>query len=270
MPQQYYNSVDEYKIHLQKKYTADLLADGKSLIPSVAVLECIYSKKSIEIAEIIRVKAGVFILSDSSERYRPLLFPRFLWRLVVDEERVKVKMRWDKLTSRRQKDLVNSLEQIDISYEDDERMAEHHFFRAQCYAHINCFGHPNPDNPPFIKDKKMSITLSDTTPFGTKQRRGSVLETACLFAKTTMMMNYLKMELSTSSFASSPYLVPLSKKIAEFMSKYKDEAISMLYKEEHRELKLNSAEASGAGEKEECITSVNKESGHPKDSGSNV
>ena len=145
-------------------------------------------------------------------------------------------MRWDKLTSRRQKDLVNSLEQIDISYEDDERMAEHHFFRAQCYAHINCFGHPNPDNPPFIKDKKMSITLSDTTPFGTKQRRGSVLETACLFAKTTMMMNYLKMELSTSSFASSPYLVPLSKKIAEFMSKYKDEAISMLYKEEHREL----------------------------------
>ncbi len=44
------------------------------------------------------------------------------------------------------------------------------------------------------------------------------------------------MELSVSPYASSPYLVPLYKKIAEFISKYKGEAISMLYLEGGREL----------------------------------
>ena len=53
------------------------MKNGKSLIPTVAVLNYVYSKNSIVMAENTRVRANIFNLSDNSEEHRPILFPSF-------------------------------------------------------------------------------------------------------------------------------------------------------------------------------------------------
>ena len=81
----------------------------------------------------------------------------------------------------------------------------------------------------------MQIVLSDLVPFGTKNRRNSILQDACLSAKTDQLVLNGKMEVSVSPYSSSPHLVPITQRITEFMTKYKEGAVKMLYDPAHRD-----------------------------------
>ena len=216
---------------------ADLLSEGHTAFPTVEVIDEIYSPATMAQAEALRQRfKNEFGRADTTEHLRPLLFPRFLWRFVFDREREKVQERWNKFSLKRQLELCRQLEEIKISAEDEERRAEHHFFRAQCYAHINAYGHVDPENPPFIKDKKMKIVLSDLVPFGSKNRWNSILQDASLAAKTNQLVRNGKMELSVSPYSSSPHQVPITQRISEFMSKHKEGAVKVLYDPEHEDV----------------------------------
>jgi hypothetical protein len=110
-------------------------------------------------------------------------FPPELWQWVMDDEKPKVKERWERFPSARRKELMEALMDIKISEEDEGRRMEAPLFRAQILANIDKFGHPNPDQPPNIKGFEFRIALEEwAVPFRTKPRRLSILERMSLAA----------------------------------------------------------------------------------------
>jgi hypothetical protein len=102
-------------------------------------------------------------------------------------------------------------------------------FRAQLYANIDRFGHPDPSNPPRIKGVKFDISIEEgATPVHSKPRRMPILERMCLVARVYLMMSNKMIQKSSSNWTSPVNLVPYPERINAFLTQYQGEAVARL------------------------------------------
>ena len=170
-----------------------------------------------------------------------------LWNLVDLCQRNSVQPRFDKYTPDRLQECIELiLTKLDI-YKDDEAVslqgeisidadtiASHHnerdYFLAQALANIDVFCFPDPDNPPRIKDYKVSIETTDEVPVRARPRKYSLLQQAFLEAKTGMMLRQKKLQPSNSDWSHGLVLVPYHDRIQKFLDKWGDTAHLEIFK----------------------------------------
>ena len=73
----------------------------------------------------------------------PANFPRAFWKYVADTVKPLVAERWSRYSSERLAEIVEDLDHIDIC---KERPASLSYVKAQCYANIDCYYHPDEAN----------------------------------------------------------------------------------------------------------------------------
>jgi hypothetical protein len=98
---------------------------------------------------------------------RPEAFPEHLWTYVEDRIKPMVKPNWELW---RFEELMGEIAGIDISSENEARKRQEPYLRAQAYANLAVYGHPDPNNQPTIDRYSYDIELSDTTPVRSKMR----------------------------------------------------------------------------------------------------
>jgi hypothetical protein len=156
---------------------------------------------------------------------RPALFPEELWPLVMDSQKDVVRSRWDQYSADRLVVVMKGITDVMISNEGESRKLDIPLFKAQLYANIDRFGHPDPSNPPRIKGVKFEIKLEEgAIPIHSKPRRMPILERMCLAARVYLMMSNKMIQRSSSNWTSPVNLVPYPERINAFLEQYKGEA----------------------------------------------
>ena len=170
---------------------------------------------------------------------RPTDFPEKYWKYVFDTEKPLVKERWDTFNNtaskERLQEVIQQIKSIDISKETTSRKLEEKYFRAQCFANINRYAHPDIMNLPKNHRYEYEINLDDTTPCMARMRRTSTLENAYLYWRTQQLTNRGIIQLSKSAYNNPPLCVPYAARIAEFMELHGDSAMDKIWLPEYRD-----------------------------------
>ena len=74
-----------------------------------------------------------------------------------------------------------------------------------------------------------TIKLTDDIPVSSHQRKNSILERACIHARTSLMRLWGQLEAANSPYSSCFLLVPYMERINEFLIKYPEEVMMHLY-----------------------------------------
>ena len=165
---------------------------------------------------------------------RPTLFPEELWQHVMDSQKPLVEERWKRyeapeVKEGRLQEVIKAVESVAISKENEGRILDLPLFKAQLYANVDRFGHPDPSNPPRIKDVEFHIRLEEgAAPFQNKPRRMSILERMCLAARVFLMLENKMIQRSESCWSSPVNLIPFPERINKFLEQYKGEATARL------------------------------------------
>ena len=227
---QYKNEIAEYEQLLQQRRSQEATTGiATKQLPNAKEFALLFTPAILLEAEHQRQKIGLFERADDSEDDRPELFPKFLWRFVLDSQRPLIKKKWAVFTKERLDQLIWIAESISISTENDERAWQHHFVRALYFSFLESHGHPNPDKPGVIKDKMCTIVLTDNIPVVARTRKNSILERACIHARTSLMRLWGQLEPANSPYSSCFLLVPYMDRINEFLTKYPEEVMMHLY-----------------------------------------
>jgi DNA-binding MarR family transcriptional regulator len=168
---------------------------------------------------------------------RPLLFPEHLWEYVLDTLKPTVGPAWKAWIAAavpgRLEEVMGEIAGIDISKENAARELEAPYLRAQCYAHLGVYGHPDPNNAPTIKGYSYDIELNDKTPVRSKMRRVSNLESCYLWHRLRQLEDKNYIRKSTSEYNSPPVLVPYADNIRAFLTEHEDDAITHMWQEKY-------------------------------------
>jgi hypothetical protein len=121
------------------------------------------------------------------------------------------------------------------STENAARVQEEPYFRAQCYAHLPVYGHPDTNSQPTIQGFAYDIELNDVSPVRCKMRRVSNMESAYLYWRDKQLedKNYLRK--SSSEYNNPPVLVPYVENIRSFMQEHGTEAVTRMWDEKYKE-----------------------------------
>ena len=217
----------EYLVH-----NIDIETDKDPLDPDIKNNVPEYSQTQWE-----RLKARRCITS--MIHMKPQLFPDSLWDYVFDSEKPKVMQRWSKFNEQaspgRLAEVIKQIDNIDISKENPERSVEANFFRAQCYANINRYAHPDLNNIPKMKGREYDIILNDTSPCMAKMRRTTILENSYMHWRLKQLVGRGIIQISKSAYNSPPICVPYAANIAAFMEKHGDDAMEKIWQEEYKD-----------------------------------
>jgi hypothetical protein len=217
-------------------------------------------KESEKVIEELKAKH----MQELQPELRPPEFPEHLWQLVFDSEKVKVGQRFatlrehrpydtdqlmenrteesdpvdlTKLPKNRLEEILARLKKIDISTESPARLAEKDFCLAQCLAHIDRFGHPNPNQPAKAKADIFTINLVDKLlpPCFRKSKRLANMAYWSLRRRVEYMLLRGEIRESNSPWNSPPMMVPQADKIQSFMTKHGEKAMDRLAMSEYAE-----------------------------------
>ena len=92
---------------------------------------------------------------------KPELFPIELWKYVQDDDKPRVKMKWNSFKPERLRELIDQVMNLEIDKSTPGRALEEPIVRAQCLAWLDRYGHPDPHNPPRIEGHECRIELLD-------------------------------------------------------------------------------------------------------------
>jgi len=170
---------------------------------------------------------------DKLNHLRPDEFSEELWPYVHIRQKPSVKSRFESFIS---KEVLNILitditTKLDICDKDKEIEK---YLRAQALANLDCYGYPDPDNPPTIPGYMMPLKLEDNIPIFSGPQKLTLLETAFLKARINEFLRTGKVRASDSSMYNSPVmLVPYPERIKAFMVEHKEKAMENMFKEEN-------------------------------------
>lgn len=172
---------------------------------------------------------------------RPPLFPEELWPLVADSEKLgdennpSVKDRWAAYPEERQKECIEIMNSVRISKENPEREEQEPLFRAQLFANIDAFCHVDEMHPPCTKGYTASIRLKEgVTPATCRLTRKIPLARACLYQRTTDMLEMGRLERSKSPWNHATNLIPYPERIKAFLTKYRADAPRVMYDRKYK------------------------------------
>ena len=178
---------------------------------------------------------------------RPEEFPEHLWHFCDPEERGEVQARFDKFKSLSylQKCVQAIVTELDIqereeyhsptwkSEEDDEDWLQGDLLRAQAIANVDIFFFPDPDKVAMAKDVIAEVETLDGKSFKCRTRKFSVVQQAFLQAKTNIMLRMRQLEDAKSDWCHGLVLVAYEERINRFMEKHGDQAMELIFAEEH-------------------------------------
>ena len=181
----------------------------------------------------------------------PHLFPEGYWDLVDPKQRPLVEQIYGAFTTERLQELLEQIRSEVGIYKDDcecqtdwynkskiknyEARTERDFFLAQCFANIDVFGSPDPDNPPRVKNYQVRVETTDEIPVRARPRRFNLIEQAFLEAKTNLMVQQHKLRDSHSDWSHGLVLVPYRDRINRFLDAHGDEAHTLMFSPQHAE-----------------------------------
>ena len=182
------------------------------------------------------------------EEPRPVEFPEELWKYVHPAIKPEVGPRFALFKSREylEKCIQAVVKELDIEKReedycpewkpvaDQEKWSQENVLRAQAIANLDCYFFPNPEEVAMAKDVLAEIETIDDKPFKCRTRKLSVIQQAFLHAKTSIMMEMKQLEEARSDWCHGLVLVAYEDRINSFMAKHGDQAMEMLFKEEHR------------------------------------
>lgn len=175
-----------------------------------------------------RVDLWVATRCGGMEEYqRPEQFPEEYWPLVAREERARAVEEYKRYPPERVGQLVEEVRKLSICIEDDPRKLEEPLVRAQGFANLSTWGHPNPDNPPSVREAVARIRLIDPNmqPIYAPPRRYSELETYSLRYRTEKMSRRRMLRHSTSAWNHPILMVANQANIDKFFAKHGDRAM---------------------------------------------
>ena len=155
-------------------------------------------------------------------RHKPIEFPEELWQWVEDEQKVLVKERYARFSKSRLAELLAEIKAIKADTSTFARQLEEPLFRAQAYANVDAFGHPDPDNAPTCKGHRMDIKLNaeNVRPAKCRPRRVSEMERCFLKRQVEYMVSKKQLEASNSAWAQPIMLVPFPDRIKAFQDEH--------------------------------------------------
>jgi hypothetical protein len=133
----------------------------------------------------------------------------------------------------RLEEVMAEIAAIDISHENAARKLQEPYLRAQCYAHLAVYGHPDPDNQPTIDGYAYNIELDDPAPVKARMRRVSNLESCYLFHRIRQLEDKKYIRKSTSEYNNPPVLVPYAENIRAFLAEHGDHAVTRMWEEKY-------------------------------------
>jgi len=157
---------------------------------------------------------------------KPTRFPEELWKYVADQQRDKVKPRWDKFNDQRLDIIIPMLQKSDIC---TARPNQYPYILAQFYANIDSFFQVDEDNPTKLKGYEMKIRTTSDEPQAHKyQQQFSMIEKHFLRIKQALLIKHGMVERSESGYRAPLLLVQYVDRVKDFLAKHGDKSMEAM------------------------------------------